>query len=62
MADKLFADVGRVITNAEFRERYIVGAGHELVNGNAARFNEMLAYDRKAYAARTRPLNLKAIE
>ena len=62
VVDKVFNDVSRVITQPDFRDRYIVGAGHELVNGNGARFNEMLANDRKAYAVRTKPLNLKAIE
>jgi tripartite-type tricarboxylate transporter receptor subunit TctC len=62
IAEKINTDVGRVIGAPEFRERYITGAGHELVNGSGAKFNDMLANDRRQYAARTKPLDLKAME
>jgi tripartite-type tricarboxylate transporter receptor subunit TctC len=57
--DRIAADTGRVLTGAEFRERHITAVGHELVNAQGAKAWEMYAEDRRAFAARVKPLNLK---
>jgi tripartite-type tricarboxylate transporter receptor subunit TctC len=59
VVDRIAVDAGRVISAAEFREKYIAGAGHELVNAHGAKLWEMLAADRVVFAARVKPLNLK---
>ncbi|MFM9967976.1 MAG: Bug family tripartite tricarboxylate transporter substrate binding protein [Burkholderiales bacterium] len=57
--DKIAADTGRVLTTPEFRERHITAVGHEVVNAPGAKAWEMYNEDRRAFAARVKPLNLK---
>jgi tripartite-type tricarboxylate transporter receptor subunit TctC len=59
VAERIAVDAGRVISAPEFRERNVTGVGHELVNAQGAKLWEMLAEDRKVFAARVKPLNLK---
>ena len=57
--ERLAADIGKVIGTAEFRERHVTGVGHELLNLPGQKAMEMFAADRKTFAARVKPLNLK---
>jgi tripartite-type tricarboxylate transporter receptor subunit TctC len=57
--EKIGGDAGRVMAIPEFREKFISGVGHEVVNAQGAKLWEMLAADRKVFAARVKPLNLK---
>jgi tripartite-type tricarboxylate transporter receptor subunit TctC len=59
VVEKIGADTGRVITAPEFRDKHVTGVGHELVNAQGGKLWEMLAQDRKVFAARVKPLNLK---
>jgi tripartite-type tricarboxylate transporter receptor subunit TctC len=59
IVDRIAADAGRVISAPEFREKNVNGVGHELVNAHGSKMWEMLANDRKVFAARVKPLNLK---
>jgi tripartite-type tricarboxylate transporter receptor subunit TctC len=56
---RIAADTGRVISAPAFREKHIDAAGHELVNADGAKLAEMLAADKKQFAQRVQPLNLK---
>ena len=59
VVERIAVDAGRVMTVPEFKERNITGVGHELVNVQGAKLWDMLADDRKVFAARVKPLNLK---
>jgi tripartite-type tricarboxylate transporter receptor subunit TctC len=59
VVEKLAADTGRVISAPEFVATHLHAVGHELVNAPGPRLLEMLDADRKTYAERIRPLNLK---
>ena len=57
--DRLASDIGKVISTTEFRERHVTGVGHELLNLPGPKAMELYAADRKTFAARVKPLNLK---
>jgi tripartite-type tricarboxylate transporter receptor subunit TctC len=57
--DKIATDTGKVISAPAFRAKFIDSAGHELVNAQGSKLASMLAADKKQYAARVKPLNLK---
>jgi tripartite-type tricarboxylate transporter receptor subunit TctC len=59
IVDRIATDAGRVMTATEFKDRYITAVGHELVNAPGAKLWDMLAADRKVFAARVKPLSLK---
>jgi hypothetical protein len=53
------ADTSRVLSAPEFRERHVTGVGHELLALPGTKAKEMFAEDRRAFAARVKPLNIK---
>ena len=57
--DRIATDSSRVISVPAFKEKHITAAGHELVAAPSSRFAELLAVQRKVFAARIKPLNLK---
>jgi tripartite-type tricarboxylate transporter receptor subunit TctC len=57
--DRLAAETGKVISAPEFRERHVAGVGHELLNVHGTKAMEMYAADKRTFAARVKPLNLK---
>jgi tripartite-type tricarboxylate transporter receptor subunit TctC len=59
IVDRIAADTGQVITQAEWMEKYIYGLGLEPLYLPAGPFAERLAADREKYAALIRSINLK---
>ncbi len=59
IVNKIAADTARVLAAPAFREKFIDAAGHELVAGSGDKLKAMLAEDKKVFAARIKPLNLK---
>lgn len=57
--DRIAADAGRVISTPEFRDKYALAAGHEVLNLPPAATADLLAADREKYAARLKALNFK---
>ena len=57
--EKIAADAGRVISTAEFRDKYASATGHEVLNLPPAAAAELLRADREKYAARLKALNFK---
>lgn len=57
--DRIAADTGRVISVPAFKEKFITAGGHELVNAPPAAFAELLVRQRKAFADKIKPLNLR---
>ena len=57
--DKIAADLGRVIAEPSFNEKYISGVGMELMNQPPDKFMEVIRNDQRVYAARVKALNLK---
>jgi tripartite-type tricarboxylate transporter receptor subunit TctC len=59
IVERIAADAGQVITQPEFRDKYIASLGQEVLNLQTGRFGELLASERDKFAARLKPLNLK---
>lgn len=57
--DRVAADVTRIATNSEFREKYITGVGLESMILTPDQFAEYLRSDRATYAARVKHVNVK---
>ncbi len=57
--DRIAADVKRVISVPAFKDKFITAGGHELMATPAAEFGPILERQRKAFAAKIKPLNLK---
>ena len=57
--DKIAADVKRVISAPVFKEKFITAGGHELMATPSAEFGPIMDRQRKAFAAKIKPLNLK---
>ncbi len=57
--ERIAADAGRVISTAEFRDKYALATGHEVLNLPPAATAELLRADREKYAARLKALNFK---
>ena len=57
--DKITADVKRVISVPAFKEKFITAGGHELMATPSAEFAPIMDRQRKAFAAKIKPLNLK---
>ena len=49
----------RVISQPSFKERFITAGGHELMATPPAEFGPIMDRQRKAFAAKIKPLNLK---
>ena len=57
--DRIAADVKRVISVPAFKEKFITAGGHELMATPPAEFAPIMERQRKAFAAKIKPLNLK---
>ena len=58
IVDKVALDLGRVISQPAFNEKYISGAGMELLNQPAAQFAETIKADTISYTQRIRSNNI----
>ena len=58
IVDKVALDLGRVISQPAFNEKYISGAGMELLNQPAAQFAETIKADTISYTPRIRSNNI----
>ena len=59
IVEKIAADAGRVVATAEFREKYLVNAGLEVLNLGPDQFPQLLKETRAKYEAQIRRLNLR---
>jgi tripartite-type tricarboxylate transporter receptor subunit TctC len=59
VVDKVAADVARVISRADFQEKFITGVGLVLLNQGPQSFADFLAKDRAAYAQSIKNVNVK---
>lgn len=59
IVEKLASDIGKIIAAPEFNNKYITGAGMELLNQPTEAFAEAVRTDAREYGARVRALNLK---
>ncbi|MES2281704.1 MAG: tripartite tricarboxylate transporter substrate binding protein [Pseudomonadota bacterium] len=59
VVDKIAADVARVISRADFQEKYISGVGLVLLNQGPQPFADFLVKDRAAYAKSVKNVNVK---
>jgi len=59
IVDRIAADVGRVITQREFGERFITGVGLKLINDGPEKMAATMAADRSRYQQIIRNANLK---
>ena len=59
VVDKIAADVGKIITRAEFEQASITGVGLASMNLGPAKFAEFIKNDRAAYAVRIKNTNVK---
>ena len=57
--DRIAGDTGKVISVPAFKEKFITAGGHELVNAPSSAFAELLARQRKVFAAKIAPLKLQ---
>lgn len=57
--DRIAADLGKVISDPAFDQKYVTGAGMELMNQGPDKFGELIRNDQRDYAVRVRALNLK---
>jgi tripartite-type tricarboxylate transporter receptor subunit TctC len=57
--DKIAAEAGGVIANAEFRDKFIFGVGLEPLNLPPAAFAELVKSEREKYSVRLKELDLK---
>jgi len=57
--EKIAADVKKVISVPAFKEKFITAGGHELMATPPAEFGPIMERQRKAFAAKIKPLNLK---
>ncbi|MES2412365.1 MAG: tripartite tricarboxylate transporter substrate binding protein [Pseudomonadota bacterium] len=59
VVDKVAADVARVISRADFQEKFITGVGLVLLNQGPQPFADFLVKDRAAYATSVKNVNVK---
>lgn len=59
VVDKIAADVAKVISRADFQEKYISGVGLVLLNQGPQPFADFLVKDRAAYAKSVKNVNVK---
>ncbi len=59
IVDRIAADLGRVIAQPAFNEKYIGGAGMELLNHGPEQFAETIKVDTVAYTQRVRSNNIR---
>jgi tripartite-type tricarboxylate transporter receptor subunit TctC len=59
IVDRIAADLGRVISQPAFNEKYIGGAGMELLNHGPEQFAETIKVDAAAYTQRVRSNNIR---
>lgn len=59
IVERIAGDIGKVIAAPEFNNKYISGAGMELLNQPTEAFAEVIRADASAYGSRVRALNLK---
>jgi tripartite-type tricarboxylate transporter receptor subunit TctC len=57
--DRIAADVKKVISVPAFKEKFITAGGHELMATPPAEFGPIMDRQRRAFAAKIKPLNLK---
>jgi tripartite-type tricarboxylate transporter receptor subunit TctC len=57
--DKIAADAGRVLANAEFRDKFIYRVGLEPLNLQTTAFTELVKSEREKYSVRLKGLDLK---
>jgi tripartite-type tricarboxylate transporter receptor subunit TctC len=57
--DRIAADVKKVISVPVFKEKFITAGGHEPMATPPAEFGPIMERQRKAFAAKIKPLNLK---
>ncbi len=57
--ERIAADVKRVISVPAFKEKFITAGGHELMATPSVEFAPIMERQRKAFAAKIKPLNLK---
>ena len=57
--DRITADVKRVLSVPSFKEKFITAGGHELMATPSAEIGPIMDRQRKAFAAKLKPLNLK---
>jgi len=57
--ERIAADVKKVISVPAFKEKFITAGGHELMATPPAEFGPIMDRQRKAFAAKIKPLNLK---
>lgn len=59
VVERIAADVKKVISVPAFKEKFITAGGHELMATPPAEFGPIMDRQRKAFAAKIKPLNLK---
>ena len=59
VVDKIHADTAKVMLAPEFRDKFVLGAGHEPGGLHGSKVAEMLAAEKIAFGARIKPLDLK---
>ncbi|MFM9969617.1 MAG: Bug family tripartite tricarboxylate transporter substrate binding protein [Burkholderiales bacterium] len=59
IVDKIHADTAKVMTVPEFRDKFILGAGHEPGGIHGSKVPEMLTAEKVTFGNRIKPLNLK---
>jgi len=57
--NKIAADISRIVGAPEFNEKYIEGAGLELLNMGPDEYAQFLIKDRAVWAARVHRVNVK---
>lgn len=57
--ERIAADVRKVISVPAFKEKFITAGGHELMATPPGEFGPIMERQRKAFAAKIKPLNLK---
>jgi tripartite-type tricarboxylate transporter receptor subunit TctC len=57
--EKIYADTRRVISQPGFKERFISAGGHELMATPPAEFGPIMERQRRAFAAKIKPLKLE---
>ena len=57
--DKITADVGRIISQKEFSERFVTGVGLELINDGPEKFAATMAADRIKYQQYVKNVNVR---
>lgn len=59
VVDKIHADAAKVMAVPEFRDKFILGAGHEPGGIHGSKVPDMLAAEKVTFGNRIKPLNLK---